>query len=157
MSKVYGNATVFDNPMPDIVGETTATIASTPTPTHPSFLSSKMFMISGIVLLAIVVITLVVIYQDSILKVLYPQKISPSAEKAPVNKSNINDIVKEVEANRIEHPEVEHDMYLNKKGWCNTGSDRGYRSCVYVSENDACMSKKIYPTRDICIHPSLRV
>jgi len=43
-----------------------------------------------------------------------------------------------------------------KKGWCYIGTDRTFRSCVKVNESDKCMSGKIFPTKDICINPSLR-
>jgi len=44
----------------------------------------------------------------------------------------------------------------NKKGWCYVGTDRTFRSCIKVNESDKCMSGKIFPTKDICINPSLR-
>jgi len=44
----------------------------------------------------------------------------------------------------------------SKKGWCYTGTDRTFRSCIKVNESDKCMSGKIFPTKDICINPSLR-
>lgn len=44
----------------------------------------------------------------------------------------------------------------NKKGWCYIGTDRTFRSCIKVNESDKCMSGKIFPTKDICINPSLR-
>lgn len=43
-----------------------------------------------------------------------------------------------------------------KPGWCYVGSDRKFRSCVKVGVNDQCMSGDIFPTKDICINPSLR-
>ena len=43
-----------------------------------------------------------------------------------------------------------------KKGWCYIGTDRTFRSCIKVNESDKCMSGKIFPTKDICINPSLR-
>ena len=43
-----------------------------------------------------------------------------------------------------------------KKGWCYIGTDRTFRSCINVSESEKCMSGKIFPTKDICINPSLR-
>jgi len=42
------------------------------------------------------------------------------------------------------------------KGWCYIGEDRGFRSCMNVGENHECMSGDIFPTKDICINPSLR-
>jgi len=44
----------------------------------------------------------------------------------------------------------------HKKGYCYIGEERGYRSCMPVSENDVCMSGDIFPTSEICINPSLR-
>lgn len=56
-----------------------------------------------------------------------------------------------------ESPAVAEDIPSGKKGWCNIGTDRGYRSCVYLGINDKCMSGEIFPTREVCIHPNLRV
>jgi hypothetical protein len=56
-----------------------------------------------------------------------------------------------------ETPAVAEDIPSGKKGWCNIGTDRGYRSCVYLGINDKCMSGEIFPTREVCIHPNLRV
>ena len=44
----------------------------------------------------------------------------------------------------------------NKAGWCYIGQEQGYRSCAEVGANDSCMSGDIFPSRDICINPSLR-
>ena len=44
----------------------------------------------------------------------------------------------------------------NKKGWCYVGTDRTFRSCIKVNKSEKCMSGKIFPTKDICINPSLR-
>ena len=46
--------------------------------------------------------------------------------------------------------------HKSKAGYCYVGEDRGYRSCVKVSEKDICMSGDIFPTHDICINPNLR-
>jgi hypothetical protein len=43
-----------------------------------------------------------------------------------------------------------------KSGWCYIGEDRGFRSCIQVGANDACMSGDIFPSQDICVNPSLR-
>lgn len=42
------------------------------------------------------------------------------------------------------------------KGYCYVGTDRNYRTCVKVNERDQCMSGDIFPTRKICVNPSLR-
>jgi hypothetical protein len=44
-----------------------------------------------------------------------------------------------------------------KAGFCLVGEDRGIRSCVKVGEGDTCMSGNIFPSKDVCINPSLRV
>jgi|LauGreDrversion2_2_1035103.scaffolds.fasta_scaffold01768_4 hypothetical protein len=43
-----------------------------------------------------------------------------------------------------------------KGGWCYIGEDRGFRSCAEVSGSDQCMSGDIFPSKDICVNPSLR-
>ena len=44
-----------------------------------------------------------------------------------------------------------------KAGYCYIGSEKGFRSCLYVGKRDMCMSGDVYPTMDICINPKLRV
>lgn len=43
-----------------------------------------------------------------------------------------------------------------KSGYCYIGEDRGFRSCVPVRADDVCMSGDIFPSKDICVNPSLR-
>ena len=43
-----------------------------------------------------------------------------------------------------------------KAGWCFVGEDRGFRSCVEVGINDDCVSGDVFPSRDICVNPTLR-
>ena len=44
----------------------------------------------------------------------------------------------------------------SKAGWCFIGEDNGFRSCIKVNESDKCMSGDIFPSKDICVNPSLR-
>jgi hypothetical protein len=53
-------------------------------------------------------------------------------------------------------PDDDRIQEKRKPGYCYIGTDRGYRSCIKVGKNDDCVSKKIFPTMDICINPSLR-
>lgn len=46
---------------------------------------------------------------------------------------------------------------LEEKGFCYIGTDRGVRSCIRVNPGDRCMSGEIFPRRDICVNPSLRL
>ena len=48
------------------------------------------------------------------------------------------------------------DPGARKAGFCYIGEDRGFRSCIKVGEGDQCMSGDIFPTREICVNPSLR-
>ena len=43
-----------------------------------------------------------------------------------------------------------------QKGYCYVGTDRGYRSCIYVKDAKSCMSGQISPTKAVCEHPGLR-
>jgi hypothetical protein len=44
-----------------------------------------------------------------------------------------------------------------KSGYCYIGEDRGFRSCIDVSQDMKCMSGDIFPTMDVCVNPRLRV
>ncbi len=44
----------------------------------------------------------------------------------------------------------------SKAGYCYIGEDRGFRSCISVTDSDVCMSGDIFPTNEICVNPSLR-
>ncbi len=44
-----------------------------------------------------------------------------------------------------------------KAGWCLIGRDDGYRSCAQITESDTCMSGNIFPSREICVNPMLRM
>lgn len=46
---------------------------------------------------------------------------------------------------------------VNKAGYCYIGEDRGFRSCIKVSDSNDCMSGDIFPSKEICINPNLRV
>ena len=63
-------------------------------------------------------------------------------------------IEKEVEADLTDLSTIQR---RSGKGYCYVGTDRGYRSCIYVGNNDKCMSEEIYPNRDICVNPKLRM
>lgn len=43
-----------------------------------------------------------------------------------------------------------------KNGYCYIGEDRGFRSCLKINEDDICMSGNIFPSKELCINPSLR-
>ena len=43
-----------------------------------------------------------------------------------------------------------------KSGYCYIGQDRNIRSCIKVNQGDTCMSGDIFPTKDLCVNPTLR-
>jgi hypothetical protein len=55
------------------------------------------------------------------------------------------------------HSVTQSSKVTNKAGWCYVGEERGFRSCASVGPSDECMSGDIFPTRDVCMNPSLRV
>ena len=71
-----------------------------------------------------------------------------------LNKSN----VKQASANDYEADDSNSNIQKgpSKSGYCYIGEEQGYRSCMYVNESDACMSGDIFPSKEICVNPSLR-
>ena len=69
------------------------------------------------------------------------------------------DSKKEISTHKIILDELEEreTNALEEKGFCYIGTDRGIRSCIRVNPGDRCMSGEIFPRRDICVNPSLRL
>jgi hypothetical protein len=44
-----------------------------------------------------------------------------------------------------------------KAGFCYVGKESNIRSCVKVTQADTCMSGDIFPTKELCVHPKLRL
>lgn len=86
-----------------------------------------------------------------------PEKIVEEEVKKEVNKSKKNkisqDFIKTLETEEV----VDKAGVLEERGYCYIGTDRGVRSCIDVSPGDKCMSGQIFPRRDICVNPSLRL
>ena len=59
--------------------------------------------------------------------------------------------------------ETNHGSYSENDGgdvvgkWCYVGEYNSKRSCRAVVDGDTCMSGNIFPSRDVCINPNLRV
>ena len=77
----------------------------------------------------------------------------------------IKDDVDKKKDNKYNNIPIPNDSLENNKfvgrssenlGFCYVGTDRGYRSCIDIQDNDKCMSGEIFPTKDICINPNLR-
>ena len=84
-----------------------------------------------------------------------------------VTTSGIQEIKKDVERKEVNNNVPQPDdsieavnrvrgTHQDKLGYCYVGTDRGYRSCIDVENQDECLSGDIFPTRDICINPNLR-
>ena len=82
--------------------------------------------------------------------------IDKNSLKNDIDDKNIREDKESDEEKDILPVETEDNKSISKKGYCYIGSDRGFRSCVKVSENDECMSGDVFPSMDICINPSLR-
>lgn len=77
------------------------------------------------------------------------------------NMPNLNessDTSKKNNSNNIQADiSTESEIQQSKKGsYCYIGTDRSYRTCVKMKENDTCVSKQIFPTLEVCINPKLR-
>lgn len=57
----------------------------------------------------------------------------------------------------IENNESNNENNKFKSGYCYIGEDRGFRTCIEVGETDKCMSGDIFPNKEICINPNLRM
>lgn len=73
----------------------------------------------------------------------------------------LNKAVKKQKASNIPEPDdsgslTQQSRSPPKSGYCYIGEDRGFRSCIKVGEGDKCMSGDIFPSKEICINPSLR-
>jgi hypothetical protein len=71
---------------------------------------------------------------------------------------SLKDVLDDATSTRIENvmPNDSSSSH-GKSGWCYIGEDNGFRACSKVGVNDMCMSGEIFPSRDICMNPSLRM
>tara|TARA_Y100000389_G_C17438364_1_gene506968 strand:- start:1186 stop:2031 length:846 start_codon:yes stop_codon:yes gene_type:complete len=72
----------------------------------------------------------------------------------------VQDFKKKDKEQESDYKESKNDNKIQEKqkpGYCYIGTDRGYRSCIKVSDENECLSKEVYPTMNICINPNLRV
>jgi hypothetical protein len=78
-------------------------------------------------------------------------------KSSPEEKQNVSSISKNSDYSADDsYSSIQQSKSANKAGWCYIGEDRGFRSCISVSENDTCMSGNIFPSEEICVNPSLR-
>tara|TARA_Y100000591_G_C21805039_1_gene684330 strand:+ start:883 stop:1548 length:666 start_codon:yes stop_codon:yes gene_type:complete len=60
---------------------------------------------------------------------------------------------KNIDADDSTESNIQHKK---TSGYCYIGSDRGYRTCVKMTDDNTCVSGKIFPSKDICVNPNLR-
>lgn len=83
-------------------------------------------------------------------------------KKLLLNKKNNQQNKQKNKPKKISKEEIQADKSTNtiqsrsKIGFCYVGNDRGYRSCMEIDEMDKCVSNQIFPTRELCINPTLR-
>jgi hypothetical protein len=134
------NLDVLGNPIP------------TPAP-KPITVSKSNGLFGGIPLwvMLIVIVGVVLYFMPSILNFLsLPEKVLEEEVKKVVDGSRTQKILEDAS-------DLEEVEKLEGYGYCYVGTDRGIRSCIDVKPGDQCMSGKIFPRRDICINPSLRL
>jgi len=81
------------------------------------------------------------------------------AVKGATGQFHPKDELKEYERHvkqRQENVKPTYSDEVPKQGFCYIGTDRGYRSCIHVDQSTKCLSGEIFPTRSICVNPTLR-
>ena len=76
--------------------------------------------------------------------------------KKSVSNKRMEEEVKEQTAAEMQDSVNSVIQKRSNSEWCFVGEDRGFRSCIEVNSNDMCLSENIFPTKDICINPTLR-
>ena len=94
-----------------------------------------------------------------------PPKTASNKSKSNTNNSNIQNLkytVKNLNKKqvRFENDNTNNNLQNNKKSkggqFCYLGSDRGFRSCAKLQDNQECESQKLFPTMEMCVNPQLR-
>lgn len=94
-----------------------------------------------------------------------PPKTESNKSKSNTNNANIQNLkytVKNLNKKqvRFENDNTNNNLQNNKKSkggqFCYLGSDRGFRSCAKLQDNQECESQKLFPTMEMCVNPQLR-
>jgi hypothetical protein len=67
------------------------------------------------------------------------------------------EVKREIDKNKTVTVKREEEELLDEYGYCYIGTDRDVRSCSNIKPGDKCMSGEIFPRRDICVNPRLRL
>jgi hypothetical protein len=78
---------------------------------------------------------------------------SPTAAAAATTVAANATIIKHDLGVNIDTPinSIDKPLPFPKSGYCYIGTDRGFRSCIRVGENNTCMSGDIFPSMDVCV------
>ena len=88
-----------------------------------------------------------------------PTPAPPTAERTSTLAEPINAPRPPVNAAQPVMPDSSTRSAIQKppqKGYCYVGTDRGYRSCIYVKDRKSCMSGQVFPMKEVCEYPGLR-
>ena len=50
---------------------------------------------------------------------------------------------------------IQNPISAGKAGWCLTGEYQNKRGCLSVSESDQCLSGQIFPSKEMCLNPTM--
>ena len=128
----------------------TSSVASTPEQSHWTSIP-VWIMVVLIVAVALYFLPFLLDYLS------LPEQIVEEEVKKEVNRSKKKKLTKDFIEARASEEVVDKAGVLEERGYCYIGTDRGIRSCIDVSPGDKCMSGQIFPRRDICVNPSLRL
>ena len=86
------------------------------------------------------------------IKSLIPPQPNPTPNP-PTQPSSLNDTL-----NKLKPEKKQEKKQELKSGYCYIGKSADKtRACIRVTENDTCMSGDIFPTKDLCINPNIRM
>jgi hypothetical protein len=123
----------------------------TPAPNPVAVSGSGWFSSIPLWIVILVVVGLVLYFMPSILNYLsLPEEVLEEEIKKVIDERKTEELLDDAD-------DVEEIEKLEGYGYCYVGTDRGIRSCINVKPGDQCMSGNIFPRRDICINPSLRL
>ena len=129
----------------------TPATAGTSVGSGSSFLDKAPYILLGLAVL----VGVVVYFLPNILNALsLPEQIVEEEVKKEVDKKKFD---KSFLKSQVDEEIVDKAGVLEEQGYCYIGTDRGVRSCIDVVPGDKCMSGQIFPRRDICVNPSLRL
>lgn len=136
------------NTLSEIMDEPTMAPTASPTVSKPASLwtSIPMWLVVALIVgLALYFLPFLLNYLS------LPEQIVEKKVKKEIDSSKKKKTIREDEL------EVDAEGILEERGYCYIGTDRGVRSCIDVTPGDKCMSGKIFPRRDICVNPNLRL